>query len=175
MNSFALDSKSIFFKNLNDNKGYLGEKVYSSKVYAHLDGSEGVKISTGGTNDYLDMKDNEINFNDKELEKIKNLTSDDITSKVKITFKELKSDNPTEPIVINDNVMTLDDHTLRFRGQPDNNNSIRWFNGDQTNATTRQEMSTVDRLRLSTFHSKDNTFPFRSVNGQQHRSQFPIH
>ena len=30
-------------------------------------------------------------------------------------------------------------------------------------------MSTVDRLRLSTFRGKDNTFPFRSVNGQQHR------
>ena len=56
-------------------------------MYAQLDGSEGVKISTGGTNDYLDMKDNEIDFNNKELEKIKNLTTNDITSKVKITFK----------------------------------------------------------------------------------------
>ena len=81
----------------------------------------------------------------------------------------MKSDNVSEPIIINDSGMTLDDHTLRFRGPPDNNNSIRWFNGDQTNGTARLEMSTVDRLRLSTFRGKDNTFPFRDVNGEQHR------
>ena len=186
LNGFALNGNQIFIRNFNDSKGFIREFTISgasTKVFTHIDGSEGILMSVGGTfknENYISLHDQKVFFNQRDLDHIKSIKTDQITTKDasitnKITskdiestnqvkFKELKSDNVTEPILLNDNGLTLDDHTLRFRGQPDNNNSIRWFNGDVTNGVARLEVSTTDRLRLSTFKGKDGVHTMKNGN-----------
>lgn len=52
---------------------------------------------------------------------------------------------------------TMIQSILRFRGPLNNNNSIRWFNGDLT-GIHRLEILTGNRLRLSTFQNKDESY-----------------
>lgn len=161
LNSFALNSGAIYLKNPNDSTGYFKEQVISGNVYAAIDGKDGIFITVGGTS-YTAMHNNTIYFQQKELDHIKNLKADDLQvfktlTTDTLTFKQLKSDNTSEPIILNDSGLTLYDHTLRFRGQADNNNSIRWFNGDTTTGQARLELSSIDRLRLSTAKNKDGS------------------
>ena len=171
LNSFALNSGGIFLKNPNDSTGFFREftiaGVSGGRVFTYIDGAEGITFSVGGTarNEYyISMNDQKIFFNGRELDHIKIIKPNEVLStKIRVTnqleFKELKSDNSTEPILINDNGITLDDHVIRFRGATYNNNSIQWYNGSVTTGPPRLEFSTIDRLRLSTLKQKNGTIP----------------
>jgi len=159
LNSFALNGNSIFFKNINSGKHFISEKVIDSKPNVQLDGDEGIILSVGNTH-YMSLKSNLVTLL-KELKIGPVILSGEginLASKNIINLKELKTDNVAEPIILNDSGLTLDDHTLRFRGPTDNNNSIRWFNGSLTTGQPRLEISSINRVRLSTYQNRDGNY-----------------
>ena len=143
-NTIALNKQQLNFDQPNEAVGMIGEKTYDSRTYAHLDGKQGLLFTVGRSNEYMNLSAGEISCRNRNVNNVKTLT-----------FNELKSDNSTEPIIINDTGLTLDDHTLRMRGPTDNDTSLRWFNGDLVNGQARVDLSSGERVRLSLLKGKD--------------------
>ena len=146
INGFALEGQHITFGQVSTNN-FIGEATYGGIKYLQLDADTAILLSIG-RNDHLILRDNKFFLNNKTLEQVASITSN-----------EFRVNNAIEPIIINDSGITLDDHVLRFRGPPDNNNSIRWFNGSVETVPPRLEFSSFDRIRFSTARNKDNTMP----------------
>ena len=143
-NTIALNKQQLNFDKPNEPVGMIGEKTYGGRTYAHLDGKQGLLFTVGRSNEYMNLSAGEISCRNRNVTSVKTLT-----------FNELKSDNSTEPIIINDTGLTLDDHTLRMRGPTDNDTSLRWFNGDLVNGEARVDLSSGERVRLSLLKGKD--------------------
>lgn len=140
--SFRLKGNPIYLTDTVHNT-FIRSNTYGDKTYAHLNGLHGVILSIGtpennGEHERMVIRSDNIDMKNLIIREIKEL--------------KIKSSDSSS------NGITLQDTILRFRSTADNNNSIRWFNGDLTTGRARLEMSTLDRLRLSTFRNKDGTY-----------------
>ena len=134
LNGFAVAGQQINLDQV-DTKNFICKRTYSVVKYVHLDGIAGLLFSVNRRSYHLVVRDNKFMFTNKNLEQVNTLTS-----------KEYRVEHDTEPIIINNNGITLDDPIIRFRGQLDNNNCIRWFPGSADTGQPRLEFSSFDRF-----------------------------